>query len=112
MQDGNCEAKAGPTANGDASACGADCNCTPSVRAADTDRRSDRAILQIPVPQPAVLPLPPAYELPLPSEVVARSYELRGPPPTGIALDTPTLRGPPTSDVSAQQLLSPDVRPV
>ena len=94
-QDRNCGvASAGP-ATGMAGVCAASCACVSTVQSWDVDRSAAVLAVHVPIIHVALMPPPPAHLGPLPTELVARSHSLRGPPPTAGHLFTPALRGPP-----------------
>jgi hypothetical protein len=93
-QDRNCAASAGP-ATGAAGVCAASCACVSTVQSWDTDRSAASVAVHPPVIHVALMPPPPADLGPLPTELVARSRSLRGPPAAAGHILMPALRGPP-----------------
>jgi hypothetical protein len=94
-KDANC-GSAGTTAEGSGTAaCPSDCNCVLTVEAPDDARFVSPVGLAAPVFHPVLLPQAPVLLGPMPTEIVARSIDTRGPPRTPICLATPVLRGPP-----------------
>lgn len=75
--------------------CTSDCKCVLTVKSAENGQLSTMAVPSPVVQVAAVLPQVCLFPEPLPTEVVARSSEDRGPPPPKICLAMPVLRGPP-----------------
>lgn len=97
-RDANCRTDAAPSQATGTSDCPASCNCVLAVQTPETARPA--AGIAAPLLHVALLPQAPGLVGPLPSEVVARSIEPRGPPAPHTCLSTPVLRGPPALTLS------------
>lgn len=93
-QDPNCGTGAATTGAA-GMACPAACNCVLTVESVESARAAMAVSAHQVFHAPAALSQAPFLVEPLPTEVVARSFESRGPPASKTCLSTPALRGPP-----------------
>lgn len=94
-RDANCGTEATTTGNAGNADCPAACNCVLTVKAVESGRIASAPTASQTVQTAVTLPQAPILVEPVPTEVVARSIESRGPPAPKVCLATPVLRGPP-----------------
>jgi hypothetical protein len=94
-QDGNCRSSARSASS--TAACARDCGCELTVHAGHVLRRTPPMGFPSPIFHPVLNPGAAIIVAPVPSRVLARSLETRGPPLPCRAWNTPSLRAPPVA---------------
>jgi hypothetical protein len=93
VNDPNCKVSTGPVSG--AAGCSSNCRCVLVSQALNAARTEQVSSFTAPVFHRVLLPAAPAAVAPLPTEIVARCIQRRGPPPCRVALASPSLRAPP-----------------